>query len=59
MEALMEGLAQAGAPGLYLEVSARNDTALTFYRRLGFRAARVDRPGSVVMVRDLATAVPR
>lgn len=53
MEVLMEGLAQAGAPGLYLEVSPRNANAQAFYRRLGFRVAQVDQPDTVVMVRDL------
>lgn len=37
MEAVIETLAARGSPGAHVGVSVRNDRALGFYRRLGFR----------------------
>jgi ribosomal protein S18 acetylase RimI-like enzyme len=37
MTMLMEKLAAAGAPGMHLSVSPKNDRALHFYQTLGFR----------------------
>jgi GNAT superfamily N-acetyltransferase len=52
MAHLMAELAKAGAPGMHLEVSDANRTALDFYRRLGFdEVARSS--GIVWMARDL------
>ncbi len=52
MAHLMAELAKAGAPGMHLEVSDANRTALDFYRRLGFdEVARS--LGIVWMARDL------
>lgn len=36
MEALFAALRQRGAPGVHLGVSALNEPAITFYRRMGF-----------------------
>jgi ribosomal protein S18 acetylase RimI-like enzyme len=37
MEQVMNTLRRRGSPGVHLGVSVRNDPALGFYRRLGFK----------------------
>lgn len=55
METLMETLADAGAPGMFLEVSRENRNAQEFYDHLGFRIGMDGKPAgdAVYMVRDL------
>jgi GNAT superfamily N-acetyltransferase len=45
MEQIMDTLRRRGSPGVHLGVSVRNDPALGFYRRLGFK--ELIRVGSV------------
>ncbi|PFG38579.1 acetyltransferase (GNAT) family protein [Georgenia soli] len=48
LEALLEALAAAGAPGLHLGVSPENTAAIGFYRHLGLRTLEA-RPDALVL----------
>jgi len=55
IDTLQTALAAAGSPGVHLGVSAANENAIAFYRRLGF--AEVERvPGALFMARELRAA---
>lgn len=58
MERLMADLAQAGAPGLFLEVSHQNFPAQAFYRRLGFQVL-ADGADALFMGKDLGPSPQR
>ena len=48
MATFFAAVAQAGAVGVHVVVTARNAEALGFYHRLGFERLAVDDPGPVV-----------
>lgn len=52
-EHLMAALAAAGSPGMHLDVSPQNHSAIAFYEKLGFAPVRSDElpPGGLTMAR--------
>lgn len=55
MRELLDRLRGRGVPGVHLEVAARNEGAIRFYRRVGFGEVRRD-GGGVVMAQSLQGA---
>ena len=45
MTRMFEALAERGSPGVHLGLSARNDRAYAFYRKLGFKELTRDGDG--------------